>query len=210
MSNSAITDSKKGQLIVFSGPSGVGKGTVLSKYLQGREKTLYSVSATTRLPRQGEQEGVHYYFLSREKFEELINNNGMLEYARYNGNYYGTPRAPVEAARLKGNDVILEIEVQGAMEIKRKCPDALLVFVMPPSWQDLSERLTGRCTEDEQTIAKRLVIAKQELRAAYEYDYVIINDTPELAAARLSEIVSANRYNQNNMKEFIDEVSHYA
>ena len=176
--------SKKGQLIVVSGPSGVGKGTVLGAYLAGRENVAYSVSATTRAPRPGEQDGVHYFFLSREEFESTAQNGGMLEYASYNGNYYGTPKAPVEQKRAQGIDVILEIEVQGALQVKKACPDALMIFVAPPGFDELQSRLTGRHTEDEETVQKRLAIARL--------------------------IVEANRLNIHNMKEFLDEVNHNA
>ena len=122
----------RGQLIVVSGPSGVGKGTVLQQYLAGRQNVAYSVSATTRAPRPGEEDGVHYFFLSKEQFEQTAQSGGMLEYACYNGNYYGTPKAAVERERQQGNDVILEIEVQGALQVKKSCPDALLIFIAPP------------------------------------------------------------------------------
>ena len=201
---------KRGQLIVVSGPSGVGKGTVLKEYLNSRENIAYSVSATTRAPRPGEQHGVHYYFLSREEFEETVKNGGMLEYASYNGNYYGTPKAPVEEQRNMGNDVVLEIEVQGALQVKKSCLDALLIFIAPPSFKELESRLTGRQTEDAKTVNNRLNIARQELKCAGEYDYIIINDTVEAASQRLGQIISANRYSKNNMKEFIDEVNHNA
>ena len=169
--------SKKGQLIVVSGPSGVGKGTVLGAYLAGRENVAYSVSATTRAPRPGEQDGVHYFFLSREEFESTAQNAGLLGFERYNGNYYGTPKAPVEQKRAQGIDVILEIEVQGALQVKKACPDALMIFVAPPGFDELQSRLTGRHTEDEETVQKRLAIARQELKQAYHYDYVVVNDT---------------------------------
>ena len=198
--------SKKGQLIVVSGPSGVGKGTVLGAYLAGRENVAYSVSATTRAPRPGEQDGVHYFFLSREEFESTAQNGGMLEYASYNGNYYGTPKAPVEQKRAQGIDVILEIEVQGALQVKKACPDALMIFVAPPGFDELQSRLT----EDEETVQKRLAIARQELKQAYHYDYVVVNDTVSQAVDRLSLIVEANRLNIHNMKEFLDEVNHNA
>lgn len=201
---------KKGQLIVVSGPSGVGKGTVLGQYLASRERIAYSISATTRNPRPGEQNGVQYFFLSREEFEQTVQNGGMLEYASYNGNYYGTPKAPVEQQREQGNDVVLEIEVQGALQVKKSCPDALLIFIAPPSFDELRSRLTGRQTEDEKTVENRLNIARQELKCAGEYDYIIINDTIEQAVERLNQIISANRYNKNNMKEFLDEVNQNA
>ncbi|MEE1392566.1 MAG: guanylate kinase [Negativibacillus sp.] len=201
---------KKGQLIVVSGPSGVGKGTVLKEYLNSRDGIAYSVSATTRQPRPGEENGIHYYFLSREEFERTAAEGGMLEYASYNGNYYGTPKAPVEQQRNQGNDVVLEIEVQGALQVKKSCPDALLIFVAPPSFEELKNRLTGRQTEDAKTVENRLNIARQELMCAGEYDYIIVNDTVEQAVQRLGQIISANRYNKNNMKEFLDEVNHNA
>lgn len=201
---------KKGQLIVVSGPSGVGKGTVLKEYLNSRDGIAYSVSATTRQPRPGEENGIHYYFLSREGFERTAAEGGMLEYASYNGNYYGTPKAPVEQQRNQGNDVVLEIEVQGALQVKKSCPDALLIFVAPPSFEELKNRLTGRQTEDAKTVENRLNIARQELMCAGEYDYIIVNDTVEQAVQRLGQIISANRYNKNNMKEFLDEVNHNA
>lgn len=201
---------KKGQLIVVSGPSGVGKGTVLKEYLNSRDGIAYSVSATTRQPRPGEENGIHYYFLSREEFERTAAEGGMLEYASYNGNYYGTPKAPVEQQRNQGNDVVLEIEVQGALQVKKSCPDALLIFVAPPSFEELKDRLTGRQTEDAKTVENRLNIARQELMCAGEYDYIIVNDTVEQAVRRLEQIISANRYNKNNMKEFLDEVNHNA
>lgn len=201
---------KKGQLIVVSGPSGVGKGTVLKEYLNSRDGIAYSVSATTRQPRPGEENGIHYYFLSREEFERTAAEGGMLEYASYNGNYYGTPKAPVEQQRNQGNDVVLEIEVQGALQVKKSCPDALLIFVAPPSFEELKNRLTGRQTEDAKTVENRLNIARQELKCAGEYDYIIVNDTVEQAVQRLGQIISANRYNKNNMKEFLNEVNHNA
>ena len=201
---------KKGQLIVVSGPSGVGKGTLLAQYLASRDKIAYSVSATTRAPRPGEQHGVQYYFLSREEFEQTAQNGGMLEYASYNGNYYGTPRQPVEEQRQQGNDVILEIEVQGALQVKKSCPDALLIFIAPPSFEELANRLTGRQTEDAKTVENRLNIARKELQCAQEYDYIIVNDTVEQAVERLTQIICANRYNKNNMKEFLDEVNQHA
>ena len=171
----------RGQLIVVSGPSGVGKGTVLQQYLAGRQNVAYSVSATTRAPRPGEEDGVHYFFLSKEQFEQTAQSGGMLEYACYNGNYYGTPKAAVERERQQGNDVILEIEVQGALQVKKSCPDALLIFIAPPSFEQLAQRLRGRQTEDEQTVNNRLAIARGELAQAQQYDYIVVNDTVEQA-----------------------------
>ena len=175
----------KGQLIVFSGPSGVGKGTVLKEFLQGRENVALSISATTRQPRPGEEHGVHYYFLTKEEFLKKVEEGNMLEYAQYNQNYYGTPKDKVDEALAQGKDIVLEIEVQGALLVKEKCPNALLVFVAPPSWEELHNRLVGRGTEDTATIENRLNIARGELAQAIHYDYILVNDTVEAAAQRL-------------------------
>lgn len=197
----------KGQLIVFSGPSGVGKGTVLKEFLKNKENVSLSISATTRSPREGEQDAVHYYFLSKEEFEKKIQDGNMLEYAQYNQNYYGTPKDKVDEALANGKDVILEIEVQGALQIKEKCPNSLLVFVMPPNWEELEKRLVGRGTEDEETIKNRLNIAKKELQQAVHYDYILVNDEVEAAAERLNDIINAGRCRTVEMKDFIDEVT---
>lgn len=196
----------KGQLVVFSGPSGVGKGTVLKEFLAGRENVSLSISATTRQPRPGEEHGVHYYFLTREEFLKKVEEGNMLEYAQYNSNYYGTPKDKVDEALAQGKDIVLEIEVQGALLVKEKCPNALLVFVAPPSWQELRDRLTGRGTEDAATIENRLNIAKQELTQAVHYDYILVNDTIEAAAQRLEHIIEAGRCRTIEMNELIREV----
>lgn len=201
---------KRGQLIVFSGPSGVGKGTVLKEFLKDRENIALSVSATTRQPRPGEENGVHYYFLTKEEFLKKVEDGNMLEYAQYNQNYYGTPKDKVDEALDAGKDIILEIEVQGALLVKEKCPNALLVFVMPPSWEELRDRLTGRNTEDAATIENRLNIARTELKEAVHYDYILVNDTIEQAAQRLEHIVEAGRCRIIEQKDFIREVDHNA
>lgn len=200
----------KGQLIVFSGPSGVGKGTVLKEFLAGRENVALSVSATTRQPRPGEENGVHYYFLTKEEFLKKVEEGNMLEYAQYNSNYYGTPKDKVDEALAQGRDIVLEIEVQGALLVKEKCPNALLVFVAPPSWQELRDRLTGRGTEDAATIENRLNIAKQELTQAVHYDYILVNDTVEAAAQRLEHIIEAGRCRTIEMNDLIREVEEHA
>ena len=199
----------KGQLIVFSGPSGVGKGTVLKEFLAGRENVALSVSATTRQPRPGEENGVHYYFLTKEEFLKKVEEGNMLEYAQYNSNYYGTPKDKVDEALAQGRDIVLEIEVQGALLVKEKCPNALLVFVAPPSWQELRDRLTGRGTEDAATIENRLNIAKQELTQAVHYDYILVNDTVEAAAQRLEHIIEAGRCRTIEMNDLIREVEEH-
>ncbi len=197
---------KRGQLIVFSGPSGVGKGTILAQYMQGRQDICYSVSATTRQPRPGEVDGQQYFFLTRQRFEELIEAGQMLEHAQYNGNYYGTPRQFVEEKLAAGVDVVLEIEVQGAAKVRAACPEALLIFVLPPSYAELRSRLTGRGTEDAATVQKRLDAALGEMRQAGSYDYVIVNDDLNRAVEDLSAVVQAARCSVKFQKNLIDEV----
>lgn len=201
---------KRGLLLVFSGPSGVGKGTVLKEYLKKHPDTVFSVSATTRKPREGEVHGQHYFFLTREKFDRLIENDGLLEHAQFAGNCYGTPKEAVEKNLEKGIDVVLEIEVQGALQVKEKCPDALLVFVMPPSFEELRRRLTGRGTEDEETVRRRLSNAGREMEAAKQYDYIVVNQTVEDAADQLEQIVCAAKHTAKYLREFIDEVEYDA
>lgn len=196
----------KGTLFVFSGPSGVGKGTILNGFLQENPNCFFSVSATTRKKRVGEIDGVNYYYITHEQFEEKIKNNEMLEYAMYNGNYYGTPKPAVYEMLKSGKDVFLEIEVQGAMKIKKTCPEAVFIFVMPPSYAELKKRLVGRNTEDEETINRRVAAAVSEMNMASEYDYIIVNDTVENARAELSAIVRAQKCAYMYKKEFINEV----
>ncbi|MDE6133399.1 MAG: guanylate kinase, partial [Oscillospiraceae bacterium] len=170
----------KGMLIVVSGPSGCGKGSVLAEILKS-DRFFYSVSATTRSPRSGETDGVNYFFLTKEKFEQLTSEDGMLEYASYCGNYYGTLKKPVEDMLEQGKHVILEIEVQGAMKIMEKCPEAVFVFILPPSLKELERRLNKRGTEAEDVIKKRLSEAAGEIKQAYKYDYAVINGELEKA-----------------------------
>ena len=181
----------KGLLIVFSGPSGSGKGTILHDVLEQNPSVMLSVSATTRSPREGEQDGVNYFFLSKNQFEQLIADGGMLEHACYCGNYYGTPRKPVEEALKNGKDVILEIEVQGALQIKQKFPECITVFILPPSMEVLESRLRRRQTEDEETIQKRLAKAKEELTFAKQYDYVVVNGELKTAVDDMQAILRA-------------------
>ncbi len=183
----------KGLLIVVSSPSGGGKGTILKELFKTEENMQYSVSATTRNARPGEENGVHYHFISKEEFENLIENNEMLEYASYCDNYYGTPKAPVEKAIEDGISVVLEIEVQGGAQIKRLKPDCVSIFIAPPSLEVLEHRLRNRGTEDEATIAKRLVTAKKELEEIKEYDYLVINDTVEKAVSDIKAIIVAEK-----------------
>ena len=172
---------RKGTLYVFTGPSGAGKGTVLGRLLAEDDRLFFSISATTRAPRPGEQNGVHYYFLEKADFENRIAQGAFLEHAQYVGNYYGTLEAPVNEKLDEGFDVILEIEVQGAMQIKKKRPDAVMVFIAPPSFEELASRLRGRGTEDEAKVQKRLETAKGELEQKDKFDYVVVNDTVDRA-----------------------------
>ncbi len=195
----------KGLLIVVSGPSGCGKGTILAEILKD-EKFFYSISATTRNARPGEIDGVNYHFLTKDKFEELIENDGMLEYASYCDNYYGTPRKPVEDMLEQGKHVILEIEVQGAMKIKEKCPEAKFIFILPPSLKELRRRLNKRGTESDDVIEKRLNEATGEIKQAYKYDYALVNGELSIAVDDLLAIIRAEELNLKNSNNIIDEV----
>lgn len=195
----------KGSLFIVSGPSGCGKGTILAEILK-QDKFYYSISATTRNPRVGEVDGVNYHFLSKEKFEELIKNDGMLEYASYCDNYYGTPRKPVEDMLNAGKHVILEIEVQGAMNVMKKCHDAVSIFILPPSIKELRRRLNKRGTETDDVIEKRLAQAEREIKMAENYDYIMINGELELAVQDLLSVIRSQELKKDNSKYLIDEV----
>lgn len=184
---------KNGKLYVFTGPSGTGKGTILSQVLKQDARLFLSVSATTRAPREGEIHGGHYYFLDKQTFENKINNGEFLEYAQYVGNYYGTLEEPVNEQLKNGNDVILEIEVQGAMQIHEKRPDAVMIFVAPPSIEELERRLVGRGTENPEKVAARMKTAEEELKQADKFDYIIVNDDLDCAIADLLAILRAER-----------------
>lgn len=196
----------EGILVIFSGPSGSGKGTVLKEFLAKRDDARVSVSMTTRQPREGDIDGVHYYFVTREYFEKKIADNKMLEYAEYNHNMYGTPKDPVDDMLREGKIVILEIEVQGAEKIRKLYPDAVSIFLMPPSMSVLEERLRGRNSEDEETINHRLVIAREEIRRAGEYNYIVVNDTVDNASAVMDTIINAERQKSFRNKKIISEV----
>ena len=187
--------SERGLLIVFSGPSGVGKGTVRQEIFSTPDhKFEYSVSMTTRAQRPGEVDGKDYFFRSREEFEELIRNGQMLEYAEYVGNYYGTPLTYVNETLDKGIDVFLEIEVQGALQVKKKVPDAVFIFLTPPDLNELEERLVGRGTDSEEVIAQRIERAREEIALMSEYDYAIVNDEVPLAAERVKRVIVAEHF----------------
>jgi len=183
---------ERGLLIVLSGPSGVGKGTVRKALFSQPDIQLqYSISVTTRQPREGEVDGVDYFFKTREQFEHMIRNNELLEWAEYVGNYYGTPIEYVEKTLQEGKDVFLEIEVQGAMQVRKVFPEALFIFLAPPSLSELRKRIETRGTESEELIRDRLKAAKEELEMMDAYDYVVENDKVELACERIKAIVVA-------------------
>ena len=183
----------KGVLVVVSGFSGAGKGTVMKALLEKYDNYALSVSATTRSPRPGEENGREYFFLTESQFEDMIRNDELIEHARYVDHYYGTPRKYVEDKMAAGKDVILEIEVQGAMQVHEKRPDAVMVFIAPPSFEELANRLRGRGTEDEAKVQKRLETAKGELAQQDKFDYVVVNDTVERAVNELHEILNKRR-----------------
>ena len=186
---------ERGLLIVFSGPSGVGKGTVRQEIFSTPDhKFEYSVSMTTRQKRPGEVDGVDYFFRTREEFEELIKNGQMLEYAEYVGNYYGTPLTYVNETLDKGIDVFLEIEVQGAFQVKKKVPDGVFIFLTPPDLDELKDRLVGRGTDSEEVIRQRIERAKEEIALMREYDYAVVNDEVPLAAERVKRIIEAEHF----------------
>jgi len=179
----------KGRLIVLSGPSGSGKGTLIAALKKQNNKLYLSVSATTRPPRKNETQGSDYFFLTRVQFEEMIKTGQMLEYAEYCGNLYGTPAQAVDREMEQGRDVILEIEVDGAMQIRQKRPDAILIFIKPPSMKVLRERLMLRDTDDPETIEKRMEKAKLELSQAERFDYIVVNDRVEDAVEEIKKII---------------------
>lgn len=182
--------SKRGLLIILSGPSGVGKGTVRDIFMKDESLNLtYSISMTTRKPRNGEVDGKDYLFVERDVFEEAIKNNELLEWAEFVGNYYGTPLAQVEKLRDEGKNVVLEIEVEGAQQVQAKVPDAISIFMIPPTMEELEKRIRGRKSEPEEIIQERLGKAKKEMKLINNYKYVVCNDDPELAASYIGLIV---------------------
>ena len=196
----------KGILIVVSGFAGAGKGTIMNKLISEYPDYALSVSATSRSPRPGEQEGVNYFFKTREEFEDMIGKDEFLEYAEYVGNYYGTPRAFVDRKLNEGKNVLLEIEIQGAMQIKEKYPEALLVFVMPPSARELKDRLTKRGTETEDVIEKRMKRAVSESEGIENYDYIVINEDVDKCTALLHNIIQSAACTPSRRKDFIEKI----
>lgn len=194
---------RKGILIVVSGFSGAGKGTLMKQLVHTYEDYALSVSMTTRKPRPGEEDGKEYFFVTRQEFEEKIAQDGLVEYACYCDNYYGTPREYVERQLEKGRDVILEIEIQGALKIRQKFPTALLLFVMPPNVQELRKRLEGRGTESSEVIAKRLKRAGEEAQGIEQYDYIVINDQLERCVEEMNALIQAAHFAPSRNEEFI-------
>ena len=187
----------KGNLYIIAGCSGVGKGTLIKLFLEKNPNIKLSISATTRSPREGEQEGVNYFFVSPEEFKTSVENNEFLEWAEFSGNYYGTKKSFVEKTLEKGIDLILEIEVQGAKQVKEKMPEAISIFIMPPSLEELETRLRGRHTETEDAIQKRLNQVAREIEAGKNFDYKIVNDKLETALENMQKIFSERKNNAN-------------
>ena len=197
---------RKGILIVVSGFSGAGKGTLMKKLMEDYDNYALSISMTTRTPRPGEVDGREYFFVTREQFEEKIGQDGLIEYASYCGNYYGTPRAYVEQQLEAGKDVVLEIEIQGALKIKEKFPTALLLFVMPPSAKELRRRLAGRGTETQEIIDQRMHRAIEEAQGIEQYDYIVINDQLEECVKELHALIGAAHNTPSRNEEFINNM----
>lgn len=194
----------KGRTFIISGPSGVGKSTVLKALLERRRDLFFSVSATTRPARPGEIDGIHYRFLDVDTFREWIARDEFLEYAEFVGNFYGTPREYVYKAMNQGRDVILDIEIQGALQVSQKMPDAVRIFIAPPSWEELERRLKDRGTDSEEKIQKRLLRAKVEVQTAHTYDYFVINDTVENAVQELEAIMTAEHCKPQERMEILN------
>ena len=196
---------RRGKTFIICGPSGVGKGTVVARLLASDPKLYFSVSATTRPPRPGEVDGKHYHFLSREQFQRWIDEDAFLEHAEFVGNLYGTPKLYVDKAMDQGRDVILDIEIQGAEQVHRRRPEAIRIYVAPPSWAELERRLIGRGTEDMEKVRSRLERGKQEFAAASSFDYFVINDTVDHAVTEITAIMTAEHCKPDERIAMIDK-----
>lgn len=198
----------RGLLILLSGPSGCGKGTIVERLLSEREDTMVSISVTTRQPRPGDVDGVQYFFRTREQVEQMIREEALLEYAQYNGNYYGTPRAAVEEQLAAGRNVILEIEVQGAEKVMQRVPDHVSVFLVPPSMEELERRLRGRGTETEENVQNRLRAACNELAHAGSYQYLVQNDEVDAAVQRINAIIETEKMRYDRSKYILEDLNY--
>ena len=198
---------EKGILVVVSGFSGAGKGTLIKKLMEKYDNYALSISATTRNPRPGEEHGREYFFHTKKEFEELILQDALIEYAQYVDNYYGTPKAYVEKQLNGGKDVILEIEIQGALKVKKKMPETLLIFVTPPSADELKRRLVGRGTETMDVIESRLARAFEEAKGMPEYDYILVNDRLEERVDHMHGIIQSQHNKTENCQEFIEKIT---
>lgn len=196
----------KGGVFIISGPSGSGKDTVLAELFRNKPDLLFSISSITRPMRQGEKEGEKYNFISKEKFLYMIENDMLLEHNVFVENYYGTPREPVENAVKEGKDIIIEVDVNGAAQIREKLPEAVSIFIMPPSFDELKRRLKGRGTESDELIEKRLNSALGEIKRAAEYDYIIVNDNITAAADNILSVILSASFKTDRQKTIIDEV----
>lgn len=198
--------SKRGTLVVVSGFSGAGKGTLMNKLIDERDNYALSISATTRKPREGEVDGREYFFISEEEFEKLIKDDALIEYAKYVCHYYGTPLSYVEEKLVEGKDVILEIEIQGALKIKEKFPDTLMLFIVTPSIKELEKRLLMRGTECEDIINSRIERAVEEAKGMSDYDYILVNDDIEECAEKMHKIIQGDKGSVKNNKELIKDI----
>lgn len=198
---------KKGLLIVVSGPSGTGKGTVCGELLTQAQDLAYSISATTRQPRAGEVDGKNYYFMDKADFEQKIAEGGFLEYANVYGNYYGTPLAKIEERLAEGQDILLEIDTQGALNVMKKCPDGLFIFLVPPSLAELERRIRGRGSETAESLERRMGSACQEIEDGRKYGYVVVNDTVKNAVKRIMAIRTAEHCRVDKNQEIFEELA---
>ena len=196
----------KGGVFIISGPSGSGKDTVMTKLFKKMPELLFSISSITRAMRAGEREGEKYNFITREKFEDMLKNDRLLEHNEFVGNYYGTPREPVERAVANGQDMVIEVDVNGAAQIREKMPEAVSIFIMPPSFAELKRRLSGRGTESEELIQKRLASALGEITRAVEYDYIVVNKDIAAAADNIMSVILSSRLKTDRQTKIIDEV----